>query len=218
MTLGWDDHDSAVRQVLDEQLLNVVVPEVVTSAKEREQFSHELACRWHELMTDTIDVQPPQAAGNLRHPSWCHGEVVVDGYLGTPTARLETEVAHLEADLVPRFADLDRLIPAGAAPAGTGEVERVLRLAADLHGEWVRIHPFANGNGRMSRLWCNWTLIRYGIRPLVRPTPRPQWGIVLGQPGHPDRYEWAAQMSMTVGNHAMMYAELKSRYKSRYGS
>jgi Fic family protein len=37
----------------------------------------------------------------------------------------------------------------------------------------VRIHPFANGNGRTARLWANWTALRYGLPAFVGIKPRP---------------------------------------------
>lgn len=42
--------------------------------------------------------------------------------------------------------------------------------------EWVRIHPFANGNGRTARLWANFLAMRYGVPPFVRLRPRPGAG------------------------------------------
>lgn len=53
---------------------------------------------------------------------------------------------------------------------------RMLQLAAWAHAEWVRIHPFANGNGRTARLWANSILLRYGVPPVVRLRPRPDGG------------------------------------------
>jgi len=37
----------------------------------------------------------------------------------------------------------------------------------------VRIHPFANGNGRSARLWANFIAMRYGLPPFVTLRPRP---------------------------------------------
>lgn len=39
--------------------------------------------------------------------------------------------------------------------------------------EWVRIHPFANGNGRTARLWANSLALRYGLPPFMSVRPRP---------------------------------------------
>ncbi|MEA2690858.1 MAG: hypothetical protein QOJ16_245, partial [Acidobacteriota bacterium] len=49
----------------------------------------------------------------------------------------------------------------------------VLTLCAWAHSEWVRIHPFANGNGRTARLWVNSIAMRYGLPPFLRIRPRP---------------------------------------------
>jgi Fic family protein len=40
-------------------------------------------------------------------------------------------------------------------------------LAAAFHYEFVRIHPFEDGNGRMSRLLMNFILMRFGYPPAV---------------------------------------------------
>ncbi|MBV7532156.1 Fic family protein [Chitinophaga sp. sic0106] len=40
-------------------------------------------------------------------------------------------------------------------------------LAALLHYKFVRIHPFDDGNGRMSRLLMNFVLLKYGLPPVV---------------------------------------------------
>ena len=42
-----------------------------------------------------------------------------------------------------------------------------LVVAALLHGEFVKIHPFADGNGRTSRLLMNFVTMRNGYPPLV---------------------------------------------------
>jgi hypothetical protein len=70
------------------------------------------------------------------------------------------------------------------------DIDRVVGLAAWAHGEWVRIHPFANGNGRTARLWANYVFCRYGLLPIVVVRPRPDGPCGL-----------AAQESMRRGNH-----------------
>ncbi len=61
----------------------------------------------------------------------------------------------------------------------------IIGLMAYVHGEWIRIHPFANGNGRTARLWANWIAMRYGLPPFVALRPRPGHG-----------YERASYMAM----------------------
>ena len=59
----------------------------------------------------------------------------------------------------------------------------------------MRIHPFANGNGRPRTLWANWAALRYGLPPFVRIKPRPAG----------DAYAAAAYASMP-GDHAVTVA------------
>jgi Fic family protein len=47
----------------------------------------------------------------------------------------------------------------------------------------VRIHPFANGNGRTAREWANWAAMRYGLPPFVRLRPRPK-GLAYAAAAH----------------------------------
>lgn len=68
----------------------------------------------------------------------------------------------------------------------------VIGLMAFAHGEWIRIHPFANGNGRTARLWANWIAMRYGLPPFVA---------VRARPGRP--YERASQQALTGDWRAM---------------
>ena len=55
----------------------------------------------------------------------------------------------------------------------------VIDLSAWVHAEWVRMQPFANGNGRTARIWANVILMRYGLPPAVRLRPRPGGGYGL---------------------------------------
>jgi Fic family protein len=40
-------------------------------------------------------------------------------------------------------------------------------LAATFHYEFIRIHPFDDGNGRMARILMNFTLMRFGFPPVI---------------------------------------------------
>lgn len=71
---------------------------------------------------------------------------------------------------------------------------KVVELAAMAHGEWVRIHPFADGNGRTARMLGNWILVRYGLPPVLRLRPRPD----------SLEYARASQESMGAGDHGLM--------------
>lgn len=48
--------------------------------------------------------------------------------------------------------------------------------AALLHGEFVKIHPFVDGNGRTARLLMNFELMKHGFPPtIIKVTMRPQY-------------------------------------------
>jgi fido (protein-threonine AMPylation protein) len=85
---------------------------------------------------------------------------------------------------------LDRALPIGKE-LNVDEHDAVIDLCAWAHAEWVRIHPFANGNGRTARLWANFVAMRYGLPPFVRLRPRPDDG--YGEAGiKAIRGEWQA--------------------------
>jgi hypothetical protein len=84
-------------------------------------------------------------------------------------------LAKFEQTLQSAVAALDGRYPSGQELDADG-LAAVIDLCAWAHTEWIRIHPFANGNGRTARIWANVLLMRYGIPPLVRLRPRPDDG------------------------------------------
>lgn len=46
----------------------------------------------------------------------------------------------------------------------------ILQIAAKLHHDFVLIHPFDDGNGRVARMLVNYLFLRYGYPPIVVPT------------------------------------------------
>jgi len=52
-------------------------------------------------------------------------------------------------------------------------IMEIASIAAEAHGEWIRVHPFFDGNGTTARLIANWVLIQQQLNPVVaawRPT------------------------------------------------
>ncbi|HEY3769027.1 MAG TPA: Fic family protein [Candidatus Angelobacter sp.] len=80
-----------------------------------------------------------------------------------------------EDTLQKAVASLDEMLVPGK-PLTADQLGAVIDLCAWVHSEWVRIHPFANGNGRTARLWANSIALRYGLPPFVRLRPRPDGG------------------------------------------
>jgi Fic family protein len=67
---------------------------------------------------------------------------------------------------------LDEWIPPDTEP-DADQLAAIVEVCAWSHAEWVRIHPFANGNGRTARLWVNSLASRYGLPPFLHLRPRP---------------------------------------------
>lgn len=114
---------------------------------------------------------------------------------GTPFAQVETQMRQFSSELVANTEQTDRFI------SGTNSLAERLKVAVQLaafcHGTLVRIHPFVNGNGRMSRITTDYFLYRYGF-PFAfwPPTVRPGLG-----------YEQAAHECMQ-GNNRPLYEYL----------
>jgi Fic/DOC family len=98
---------------------------------------------------------------------------------GVPASDVARELAEFETAIRTAVANLDAVIPAGQPPATSAQLVAAVELAAIVHAEWVRIHPYANGNGRIARTWANWVATRYGLPPFVRIRPRPD-GLLYG--------------------------------------
>ncbi len=104
-----------------------------------------------------------------------HCEVKIGSARGVPSARVAEELRTFETRLQQVIETLDKSYKHEEDLDADG-VNAVLELAAWTHAEWVRIHPFANGNGRTARLWANFILLRYGLPPVVTLRPRPDDG------------------------------------------
>jgi Fic/DOC family len=146
---------------------------------------------WHRRIYDGVQLPVPYYAGEVRnsdsnYPELYGYEVTVGPFRGVPSEFVPQELATFESNAQQAVGRLDAVLPAGQVPSQSQDLHAVLTLCALLHGEWARIHPFANGNGRIARMWANWAALRYGIPPFVSIKPRP--------PGNP--YALAAVAGM----------------------
>lgn len=178
-----------------------VLHAVAADAPNRRAPTLRMAAAWHRELYEHVTVPSTSYLGNPRdsdpaHPDLIGYEVTVGTKRGVPSARVPDDLSALINRLRGAVRTFDAAIPAGTPPASEAEVRSVVELAALMHGEWVRIHPYANGNGRVARIWANWLALRYGLPPFVAVKPRPA-GVL---------YEAAASRSMGteplyVGDH-----------------
>lgn len=194
MPIPWDEDPPGYEQRIRDNIL-AVLSEIAGEAQERHAPTVEMAREWHRRIYDGVPLPVSYYAGEVRDadrdfPELNDYEVAVGPFPGTPAAQVLEQLARFERSALRAVGPLDAAIASDGSPAAARELHGVLVLCALLHGEWVRIHPFANGNGRTARLWANWAALRYRLPPFVTVRPRP------GQP-----YGVAAVASMQ-GNHA----------------
>jgi len=132
---------------------------------------------WHRQFFAGLSCVPdPCYLGGFRgsdHPWLRDYEVDVRGLPVAPARQVGWELERFFPELERRTQELAAEVPPGQIK-GRGEARRVIELVAWAHGEWLRIHPFANGNGRTARLLANYVLARFRLRPVVRLRPRPE--------------------------------------------
>lgn len=185
--------DSAEDETLIAPNTKVVLRALVADPARRDPPSAHLAQQWHrEIYQGTSSPPANSYLGALRgsadpdlHDYPVH-LVSATGRLlssGVPPDQVATELASFESSMKAAVANLDAAIQVRSSPSDTRQILGVVQLAAIAHGEWVRIHPFANGNGRTARRWANWVAVRYGLPPFVRIKPRPD-GLMYRQAAH----------------------------------
>ncbi len=164
----WDEDSPQLRQNLSR-----VLEEIVQASQLREAPTVDAARRWHAIIMQGLDVPDPRFVGAFRgEPGLEKVQVRVGANYGADSAAVAAELIRFEAKLQTLVAQLDALLPIGKEP-DADQLAAIVDLSAWVHAEWVRIHPFANGNGRTARLWANSLVMRYGLPPFVRLRPRP---------------------------------------------
>lgn len=177
---------------------------IVADAPLRVAPSVAMAQDWHRAAYQGVTLPVPYYSGEIRdtdaaYPELIGYEVSVGTALGVASTDVPVELSGLEAGLRAIVARIDGVVPVGGKPSTVTDLYAVLRIAAIAHGEWVRIHPFANGNGRVARLWVNWVAVRYGLPFFLSLKPRPA-GLVYG----------AAAAASMRGDHGPMEVALLS--------
>lgn len=167
----WDKDNPRLRQNLGQ-----VLKEIVLRAERREIPTLEAARHWQSRMMEGLDVPDRRYVGAFRgEPGLERTQVRVGANYGVDSADVSQELAHSETKLLALIAELDALLPVDQE-LDADQLAAVIDLYAWVRAEWVRIHPFANGNGRTARLWANSIALRYGLPPFIRLRPKPNTG------------------------------------------
>ena len=204
MAIPWNEDDPRDASVIV-QNLTLILRQMARHARLRRPPTVSRAQRWHRRIYQGVTLPVSYYAGEIRDsdsrfPELYGYEVSVGRQRGVESKLVPQHLAVFEVTMKRATAVLDAAIQVGSSPADTAQLRSVLTLCAHAHGEWVRIHPFANGNGRSARLWANWCALRYGVRPFVKLKPRPEGNL----------YATASALSMRGDHQAMVsvFAEM----------
>jgi hypothetical protein len=167
----WDDDSKQLRANLRRVLFDAL-----QVARQRLMPNLEQARSWQSNVMRGLTSPGSQYVGRFRRePGLVGCEIEVGDSPGVSSENVAEELKKFEEKLQTTVEALDGLIKPGQ-DMSADDVAAVIDLCAWVHSEWVRIHPFANGNGRTARLWANSIAMRYGLPPFVRLRPRPDDG------------------------------------------
>ena len=164
----WDADGPKLQQNLEQALESIAV-----WAEKRGRINATTIKRWHRQAMAGLDVPHPKYVARFRGEAGLEGQPVYIGpRQGTVAHLVVAEVSEFTRRLQNGFNGLDAIFSVGSELDRDG-LQAVIELAAWTHCEWVRIHPFCNGNGRTARMLANAVLMRYALPPILRLRPRP---------------------------------------------
>ena len=156
--------DETLRGLLQDQ--HDAVELVFETAGGRRPLTHHTLKSWHQLLTRHQEYAPAVRAGRRVGVPLLRGDYKVR----PNNPRRFDGVVHEYCPPEQTRGEMDRLLEMHHAHRGRGlptDVE-----AAWLHHEFVRIHPFQDGNGRMARLLMACVFARAGECPPIIPLAR----------------------------------------------
>ncbi len=169
MPPDWDSDNPELRQNLAGLLESIE-----EDARQRKQPTVETARRWQSETMRNLQADDPKYVGAFRGEAGLEDvQVHVNWVFGVAAPEVADALREFEQHLQSVVAYLDNMVPPDTEP-NADQTAAIVAVCAWAHAEWVRIHPFANGNGRTARLWANSLAVRYGLPAFVRLRPRPE--------------------------------------------
>ena len=180
---AWNDDDPGDATKIGANC-DQVLRTVQHDARARTGISELNVRKWHRILYQGCAVPSPAYVGNFRgdtaHRDLTDYEVGIgrrlsDGYpekMGVWARDVAPAVARFYVAIDSALTLLDQNIPQGIRPQDAATIGEIIALAAAAHGEWLRIHPYANGNGRTARLIANAIALRYRLPAIVALKPR----------------------------------------------
>jgi hypothetical protein len=182
---SWQEDNPQNLSLIQGNAAQLII-ELRATAAERLLPTCEELCRWHARLYAGCEVPVVGYVGHFRGdpavPELIDYEVglgarLKDGNLekmGVWARLVSSEMGAVIAGLNAVFVELDARLPIGKAPTTADQILEVISFAALAHGECLRVHPFANGNGRIARLLVAFICLRYGLPMFLHIKPRPE--------------------------------------------
>jgi fido (protein-threonine AMPylation protein) len=182
---SWHEDDPRNLSLIQTNAAQLIT-ELRAAAAERILLTSEEVCRWHARLYAGCKVPIAGYVGHFRGDPAVKELINYEVGLGAPlkdgnlekmgvwARRVSEEMAAVLAGLNAVFADLDDQLPVGEPPSTADQILQVISFAALAHGEFLRVHPFANGNGRIARLLVAFICLRYGVPMFLHIKPRPE--------------------------------------------
>lgn len=178
----WQEHPDD-RPIIAANV-GILLAELVRTRGSRQPFSLETPREWHtRIHAGCAHIPVAAYVGNYRGtplPYIEHYEVWFGGgaYRGTPPAQVQAALAAMSGSLQTNLDELDAVMTS-KSDVTREFANRIIAAAARHYIEWIRIHPFADGNGRTARLLINNLFLRYW-QPIVLPgRPPPERAVLM---------------------------------------
>ena len=144
---------------------------IASSKGSRERFTLDIPRSWHtEIHRDCRHIPIPSYVGNYRgsdDPFLREYGVRFGPFLGSPPELVQDALDAFAKSLETALSRLDGTMPS-PTEATPSRINSAIECVARHYADWLKIHPFADGNGRTARILANWILARYW-QPIVLP-------------------------------------------------
>jgi fido (protein-threonine AMPylation protein) len=163
-----------------------LVDELRANAAQRILPTPKELCRWHARLYAGCDVPVAGYVGHFRGDPTVKelieyevglGARLKDGNLermGIWARQVSEEMDAVITGLHAVFNELDTQLAVGRPPTTPDQILALISFTALAHGECLRVHPFANGNGRIARMLVAFICLRYGLPMFLHIKPRPE--------------------------------------------
>jgi fido (protein-threonine AMPylation protein) len=182
---SWQEDDPKNLSLIKGNVAQLITGLRATAADRLLPTCEEL-CRWHARLYAGCEVPVAGYVGHFRgDPTVAElidyevglGGRMRDGNLekmGVWARLVSQEMSAVIAGLNAVFAELDARLAVGKPPTTPEDMLALISFTALAHGECLRVHPFANGNGRIARLLVAFICLRYGLPMFLHIKPRPE--------------------------------------------